>query len=133
MVGGFGLITDIGFFTLLFASGMHALIARAFSLALATIVTWRLNRHLTFSDSGRHQAEEAARYALVAAVAQGIGYLIFAVLALTVFSKIPQIAIIIGAVTVTLISYNGQRLIAFAPRKASAPTACSIPAQEAAP
>jgi putative flippase GtrA len=133
MVGGFGLITDIGFFTLLFAFGMHALIARAFSLGLATIVTWRLNRHLTFTDSGRHQADEAARYALVAAVAQGIGYLIFAVLALTVFSKIPQIAIVIGAVTVTLISYNGQRLIAFAPRKASAPARSGISAQKAAP
>src|SRR4051794_30417483 len=113
MVGGFGLITDIGLFTLLFAGGMHALVARPFSLALATLVTWRLNRDLTFAESGRHQADEAARYAFVAAVAQGIGYLIFAVLALTVFSKIPQIAIVIGAATVTLISYNGQRLIAF--------------------
>ncbi len=115
MVGGFGLITDVGFFTLLFASGMHALIARAFSLGLATLVTWRLNRHLTFAESGRHQANEAARYVLVAAIAQGLGYLIFAVLALMVFSQIPQIAIVIGATTVTLISYNGQRLIAFAP------------------
>jgi len=132
MVGGFGLITDIGFFTLLFAFGMHALIARAFSLALATVVTWRLNRHLTFTESGRHQADEAARYALVAAIAQGIGYLIFAVLALTVFSNIPQIAIVIGAVTVTLISYNCQRLIAFAPRKASTPVRSGISAQKAA-
>jgi putative flippase GtrA len=118
-VGGFGLITDVGFFTLLFAYGVHPLIARAFSLGLATVVTWRLNRHLTFGESGRHQADEAARYALVAAFAQGIGYAIFAVLALTVFFKIPQIAIVIGAVTVTLISYNGQRLVAFAPREPS--------------
>jgi putative flippase GtrA len=130
-VGGFGLITDIGFFTLFFAFGAHALIARAFSLGLATVVTWRLNRHLTFGESGRRPAEEAARYALVAAVAQGIGYAIFAVLALTVFSKIPQIAIVIGAVAVTLISYNGQRLIAFAPRKALAPS--GIPVQKAVP
>ncbi len=41
-------------------------------------------------------------------------------LALTVLAKIPQIAILIGAVAVTLLSYNGQRLIAFAPRKTSA-------------
>jgi putative flippase GtrA len=133
LVGGFGLIADIGFFTLFFAFGAHALVARAFSLALATIVTWRLNRHLTFKDSGRHQADEAARYALVAAVAQGTGYLIFAVLALTVFSKIPQIAIVIGAVAVTLLSYNGQRLIAFAPRKAPVLGHSTISAQKAAP
>jgi putative flippase GtrA len=131
MVGGCGLITDIGFFTLLFAYGIHPLIARAFSLGLATIVTWRLNRDLTFTGSGRHQADEAARYALVAAVAQGLGYVIFAALALTVFSKIPQIAILIGAVAVTFISYNGQRLIAFAPREASAHSI--TPMQKAAP
>ncbi len=118
MVGSFGLITDVGFFTLFFAYGMHPLIARAFSLAIATLVTWRLNRHLTFADSGRHQADEAVRYAIVAAVAQGTGYVIFAALALTVFSKIPQIAIVIGAIAVTLLSYNGQRLIAFAPHTA---------------
>jgi putative flippase GtrA len=129
IVGGCGLITDVGFFTLLFAYGMQPLIARAFSLGLATIVTWRLNRDLTFNGSGRHQADEAARYAMVAALAQGSGYVIFAVLALTTLSKIPQAAILIGAAAVTVISYNGQRLVAFAPRKASDPT---IPMQKAA-
>lgn len=126
VVGSFGLIADVGFFTLFFAYGIHPLIARAFSLALATLVTWRLNRHLTFASSGRPQADEAARYATVAAVAQGTGYAIFAVLALTVFVKIPQIAIVIGAAAVTLISYNGQRLVAFAPRKAREQAAASI-------
>jgi putative flippase GtrA len=116
LVGSCGLLTDIGFFSVLFAFGLNPLIARAFSLALATLVTWRLNRHVTFDRSGRHPADEAVRYALVAAGAQGIGYLIFAGLALTVFARVPQIAIVIGAAAVTVISYNGQRLIAFMPR-----------------
>ena len=120
MVGTCGLVSDVGFFTILFAFGLNPLIARAFSLGFATVVTWRLNRHFTFAQSGRHQADEAMRYALVAAAAQGIGYLIFAALALTVFSRLPQIAIVIGAVSVALISYNGQRLIAFMPRSAHA-------------
>ncbi len=110
---------------------MHPLIARAFSLGLATLMTWRLNRHLTFAHSGRRQADEATRYAFVAAVAQGAGYAIFAALALTVFVKIPQIAILIGAAAVTLISYNGQRVIAFAPRKAA--SSANIQIQKAAP
>jgi putative flippase GtrA len=120
IVGSCGLLTDVGFFTLLFAYGMHPLIARVFSLALATLVTWRLNRHLTFTHSGRHQADEAMRYAAVSATAQGIGYAIFAVLALTSLSSIPQLAIMIGAAAVTAISYNGHRLIAFMPRTARA-------------
>ena len=118
MVGGCGLVTDIGFFSLIYAFGGHPLIARAFSLALATLVTWRLNRHFTFACSGRHQADEALRYTAVAATAQGIGYVIFAILVLTVLARVPQVAIVIGAVAVTLISYNGQRLIAFLPHKA---------------
>jgi len=118
MVGGCGLMTDVGFFSVIYAWGAHPLVARAFSLALATLITWRLNRHFTFARSGRHQADEAIRYAAVAAMAQGTGYLIFAVLALTILSRVPQIAIVVGAAAVTLISYNGQRLIAFLPHKA---------------
>jgi putative flippase GtrA len=120
IVGSCGLLTDLGFFTLLFACGMHPLIARVFSLALATLMTWRLNRHLTFTHSGRHQADEAIRYVAVTAIAQGIGYAIFAVLALTSLSRIPQLAIVIGAAAVTAISYNGHRLMAFMPRKTRA-------------
>jgi putative flippase GtrA len=120
IVGSCGLLTDVGFFTLLFACSMHPLIARMFSLALATLVTWRLNRHLTFTQSGRHQADEAMRYVAVTGIAQGIGYAIFAVLALTSLSRMPQLAILIGAAAVTAISYNGHRLIAFMPRKVCA-------------
>lgn len=120
IVGTCGLLCDVGFFSILFAFGLNPLIARAFSLGLATLATWRLNRHVTFARSGRHQADEAVRYALVAATAQGTGYAIFAALALTVFAWLPQIAILIGAAAVTLISYNGQRLVAFMPQKVRA-------------
>jgi len=122
LVGGCGLVTDLGIFTLLHAYGAHPLAARVLSLGLATLVTWRLNRHLTFDPSGRRQADEAVRYALVAACAQGIGYAIFAALALTVLAFLPQLAILIGAAAVTVISYNGHRLVAFLPRRACVAT-----------
>ncbi len=79
---------------------------RLFSLAAATLVTWRLNRALTFDRSGRHQGEEALRYAAVTAAAQGTSY--------TVFAALPQAALIAGALAGALISYNGHRLFAFA-------------------
>ena len=60
------------------------LLMRLFSLAAATLVTWRLNRALTFDRSGRRQGEEAMRYATVTAVAQGTSYAVFAALVLTV-------------------------------------------------
>jgi putative flippase GtrA len=114
VVGGLGLITDLATFTLILHWGVPPLIARLLSLSIATLVTWRLNRALTFDASGRRQNREAARYATVTAVAQGTSYLVFAVLTLTVLAALPQLAIIAGAAAGALLSYNGHRLFAFA-------------------
>jgi putative flippase GtrA len=121
-VGTFGLLTDIGMFTLAVMNGVHPLAARVISLAIATLVTWRLNRALTFDRSGHHQGEEAMRYLAVTATAQGSSYAIFAALAMTVLHAVPQVAIVIGAAVGALVSYNGHRLFAFAPRKRRRPS-----------
>jgi putative flippase GtrA len=115
-VGGLGLITDLAVFTLIIAHQPHPLLARLFSLAVATLVTWRLNRALTFDRSGRRAAHEAFRYAAVAAMAQAISYGAFAALIVTVLAAMPQLAVIIGAAGSTLFSYAGQSLFAFRPR-----------------
>ncbi len=114
-VGSLGLATDISVFTLFYGFGVHPLIARALSLSIAMLVTWRLNRAVTFDSSGRRQHKEAMRYAAVTAAAQGTSYAVFAALALTVLAALPQAAIIVGAAAGALISYNGHRLFAFAP------------------
>lgn len=117
MVGGAGLITDIGSFTLILNFGLSGLLARLVSLSLATLVTWRLNRALTFDRSGRRQHREALRYAAVTGAAQGTSYAVFAILTMTLamFAAVPQAAIVVGAICGALISYNGHRLFAFAP------------------
>jgi putative flippase GtrA len=117
-VGSVGLLTDLSVFTLIHMSGVHPLLARAVSLAVATMVTWRLNRALTFDRSGRRQGEEALRYAIVTAAAQGTSYLVFTVLVLTVLAWLPQAALLAGSAVAALFSYNGHRLVSFAPRRA---------------
>jgi putative flippase GtrA len=112
-VGGLGLITDLAIFTLIIAHEPHPLLARLVSLAVATLVTWRLNRALTFDHSGRRPADEAIRYAAVAMAAQAVSYAVFAVLVITLLAAEPQLAVLIGAVTGALISYSGQTLFAF--------------------
>jgi putative flippase GtrA len=114
-VGGLGLITDLAVFTAILAHSPHPLLARLVSLAVATLVTWRLNRALTFAASGRRAADEAFRYAAVAATAQAVSYAIFAVLVITVFAALPQLAVIVGAACGALVSYSGQALFAFRP------------------
>jgi putative flippase GtrA len=94
--------------------GAHPLLMRLVSLALATLVTWRLNRALTFDHSGRRQHDEAMRYAVVTAFAQGTSYAVFAALVLTVLGALPQAALLAGAAAGALIAYNGHRLFAFA-------------------
>jgi putative flippase GtrA len=117
-VGAFGLLTDLCVFSLLLFGGVTPLPARALSLVLATVVTWRLNRIVTFDASGRDQRDEAWRYAVVTATAQGTSYLVFSILVLTVLAWLPQAALVAGAAVGALVSYNGHRLFSFAPHAA---------------
>jgi putative flippase GtrA len=116
-VGCIGLATDLCVFTLISVYLHYPLAVRLISLAVATLVTWRLNRALTFARSHRTQHEEAVRYAIVTAVAQGTSYAVFAALVLTVLGWLPQAALMCGALVGAFVSYNGHRLFAFAPRK----------------
>jgi putative flippase GtrA len=117
-VGGVGLLTDLSVFTIVLMGGAHPLLARAVSLAVATMVTWRLNRTLTFDRSGRHPSDEALRYAIVTAAAQGTSYLVFSILVLTVLAWFPQAALLAGSAVAAFFSYNGHRLVSFAPQRA---------------
>lgn len=123
-VGTVGLLTDLSIFTIIARHGFDPLLVRLLSLSCATVVTWRLNRAFTFDRSGRHQGHEAMRYAIVTTTAQGTSYVVFAILVLTVLGGLSQVALLIGAAVGAIISYNGHRLFAFAPRRrvdASAP------------
>lgn len=115
-VGGLGLITDLAVFTLVIAHGLNPLGARLISLPLATLVTWRLNRALTFDRSGRGAAEEAMRYAAVVTAAQAVSYGVFAVLVVAFPGAPPQLAVVAGSAAGALVSYSGQALFAFRPR-----------------
>jgi len=117
-VGGIGLLSDIGIFTIISVLGLNVLVARLGSLAIATLVTWQLNRALTFERSGREQHQEALRYFAVTAVAQGTSYAVFAILALTVLAAQAQLAILIGAVVAAGLSYNGHFRLTFSPKVA---------------
>lgn len=116
-VGGLGLVTDLAVFTAVIGHGVPPLAARLVSLAVATLITWRLNRALTFDHSGRRPADEAMRYATVAAAAQAVSYALFAALVVTVFRAIPQLAVLCGAAAGAVVSYSGQALFAFRPNR----------------
>ena len=116
-VGGLGLVTDLAVFTAVIGHGVPPLAARLVSLAAATLITWRLNRALTFDHSGRRPADEAMRYAAVAVGSQAVSYALFAVLVVTLFRSVPQFAVLCGAAAGAIVSYSGQALFAFRPHR----------------
>lgn len=120
-VGGVGLITDLAVFTAVIEHGVPPLSARLISLAVATLIAWRLNRALTFDHSGRRPADEALRYATVAAAAQAVSYAVFAALVVTVLRPIPQLAVLCGAAAGAVVSYSGQAMFAFRPHRPAEP------------
>lgn len=121
-VGGLGLITDLGIFTAIPMHFDRPLAVRIISLACATLVTWRLNRALTFNASGRSQRDEAFRYAGVTAISQGTSFALFTLLVLTVFAWLPQAALLAGAAAGAVVGYAGHSLVAFAPARPSIPS-----------
>lgn len=118
-VGVVGLATDLSILTLLERFGVHQAVARAVSLAAATLVTWNLNRRLTFTSSGRDPRAELARYALVALLAQGVNYCVFLEILHLEPRTLHALAAILGAIVATAFSYTGQRFVTFAQRRSA--------------
>jgi putative flippase GtrA len=125
-VGVIGLATNLGLLWLLERAGLALWAALAVSLAVATLVTWVLNRANTFAASGRPLHHEALRYFGVALLAQSVGY----VTTLGVADILPHmphtVAAFVGAVVATLFSYTGQRFFTFAPADADAEAATPL-------
>jgi putative flippase GtrA len=113
-VGCTGLTTDMATFSILHVLGLDPFSARALSLAVATVVTWFLNRNITFESKNIQLANEAGRYVLVTLCAQGVSYFTFVGLMLGINNIIPQIAVMVGALAGAVFSFQGHSLFSFA-------------------
>lgn len=122
IVGFGGLAVDSGVFMVLNSHTFDRPVARAISLIVATLFTWRANRLFTFEASGRAQHNELARYGLVALGAQGFNYLLFLTLSAMAPTVHPILLIAACAATAALLSYTGQRFFTFTAAVAGPPT-----------
>lgn len=113
LVGGLGFVADSCFTLSLIHRGIDPYTARVFAIALAMMVTWRLNRALTFGLSGSSQASEGVRYFSVAIIAAVLNYAIYVGLLLLVPVISPLIAIVIAIGAVTMLSFAGYRSLVF--------------------
>ncbi len=121
MVGGAGFLVDAGLLALLHhGGGLDPLSARGISIAFAAFATWRLNRSLTFGASPENQAAEGLRYALVAALAAGLNYVLYAAALLAWPGLPPDPAVIAATFAAMAFSYAGySRYVFQRPRPAT--------------
>ena len=97
------------------------------ALAVATFITWRLNRRFTFATAGKASGAEVRRYVLVTLVAQGISFSVFKLVGAFLPWFPPSLAVLPGAVVATLFSYTGQRFFTFAAPNVEAAVIPEIP------
>ena len=113
IVGGLGFIVDSCFTLALIHRGTDPYTARVFAIALAMMVTWRLNRALTFEARGSDQAAEGIRYFTVAIIAAVLNYIIYSGLLLSIPAMPPLLAIVVAIGSVTMLSFVGYRHLVF--------------------
>jgi putative flippase GtrA len=116
-VGVVGLAVDASIFSALDHLYVAPEVSRAASLAVATAVTWRLNRRHTFGASGRRLPVEALRYAAVTLVAQGFSYAVFLALVYEVPALPRLFSLLVGAGLAAFVGFAGHKIFAFAPAR----------------
>lgn len=112
-VGFGGLATDAAMFALASRIGLDDAAARALSIAVATLVTWRLNRRYSFRPSGRAARDEATRYAGIAVCAQGFNFGLFLALRAAAPHLWPLLILLVSSGCAAGFSFLGQFIVTF--------------------
>lgn len=92
--------------------GMGPLVARLFSVGLAMVTTWQINRRFTFHQESPSSLQEAMRYFSI----NGIGFLVNYVsysICIIWLALSPSIAIVIGSALALSFNYIGNKKLVF--------------------
>ncbi|WP_027170130.1 GtrA family protein [Mesorhizobium sp. WSM3224] len=114
LAGGIGFLADAAaLWLLLAATPLGPLTARVLSIGFALCVTWQINRHLTFSPSGRGIAQEGARYGGVGIATSIVNYLVYCALLLALPALPPLAALAIASIAAMTLSFLGYSRLVF--------------------
>ena len=114
LAGLAALATDAAILTLFTdVVGASPYLARLFSIMIAMVVSWQLNRRITFAVRTPSTLHEFARFAAVSWGAQVITYGTFAALITWLPTLWPVWALIAGAALAMFASYAGYRFGVF--------------------
>lgn len=99
-------------------AGLPPLVARPFGIALAMVVSWLINRAVTFQAPGRPSFVEFSRFAGVSITSQLVNYGVFAALLLGFPKLMPELALFLACFVSMFVSYTGFRFAVFGGRPA---------------
>jgi len=119
-VGGFilggvaALLVDLAVLEVLTrGAGLSPFIARVPAIAIAMVVSWLINRTITFAVTTPPKVSEFAKFAAVSWIAQAVNYAAFASLLLMFPSLPPAAAVILGCGPAVAVAYAGFRFGVF--------------------
>lgn len=116
LAGLTALVVDAGLLELLTRLlGLSPFVARPISILVAMVVSWMINRSLTFAVRVPPSWREFAKFAIASAFAILVNYLVFAAIlsAFPITRTLPSAAIVPASMVSMLVSYMGFRFGAF--------------------
>jgi len=93
--------------------GLSPFVARLFSISAAMLVSWVINRRITFAVTAPATFSEFASFAAVSWVAQAVNYAVFALILLIQPGTWPVTAVVGASLVAMFISYAGFRFGVF--------------------
>lgn len=120
--GILALITDGLVLTVLIdAAGLDPLVARLLSISAAMVVSWLVNRTVTFAVTETPTLAEFGQFAAVSWTAQAVNYALFAAILLIWPGTLPLVALVLASLVSMLVSYAGFRYGVFRNSRYGAP------------
>ncbi len=114
IVGGIGFVVDASMLAVFHhVLGVNPFAARLFSIVLAALATWRLNRSVTFEPSDHGQVKEGFRYYCVVIASAGINYGIYSAILLSIDGFSPILATVAATGCTMIFSYVGYSQFVF--------------------
>ncbi|MCL4767592.1 MAG: GtrA family protein [Hyphomicrobiaceae bacterium] len=90
-------------------AGWHPIAARPLAIAIAMVVSWLVNRRLTFAMPGPPTLREYARFAAVSWSAQAVNYLVFGAILIGRPATPVLLALVLASLVAMFVSYFGFR------------------------
>lgn len=118
VAGAIGFVVDTGVLLLALHLGQGYFLGRAISFLAAVLVTWCINRHLTFKHvSSQEIGKEWWRYFAIASLAGFFNYAVYCVIVLTApkLDLLPVIAVAGGSLAGMSINFIGAKWWVFRP------------------